>query len=109
MKKNDLLDINENIRSLEEIGGMVILPDTIEKKIENFKIAKKEKANKKAEQIKKRNAGYFKPLDVMDVIEEGYDLMDSIVPACCSQGCEVEPDGYCEHGHPSVLLYNGMI
>lgn len=43
---------------------------------------------------------------------EGYDddaLLDSIVPACCSEGCEVEPDGHCEHGHPSVLLAMGVI
>jgi len=34
---------------------------------------------------------------------------DSIVPACCSEGCEVEPDGRCEHGCPSVLLAAGLI
>ncbi len=37
------------------------------------------------------------------------DCSDSIVPACCSDGCEVEPDGTCEHGFPSVLLAEGMI
>lgn len=35
--------------------------------------------------------------------------MDSVVPACCSEGCEVEPDGTCEHGCESVLLAMGMI
>lgn len=41
---------------------------------------------------------------------ESYDdLMDSIVPACCSEGCMVEPDGRCEHGFPSVLLAMGVI
>jgi hypothetical protein len=30
-------------------------------------------------------------------------IYDSVVPACCSEGCEVEPDGECEHGNPSVL------
>jgi len=34
---------------------------------------------------------------------------DSIVPACCSEGCEVEPDGRCGHGCPSVLLAAGLI
>jgi DNA repair protein RadC len=29
---------------------------------------------------------------------------DSIVPACCKRGCQVEPDGHCEHACPSVLL-----
>jgi hypothetical protein len=26
-----------------------------------------------------------------------------------TDGCWVEPDGVCEHGHPSWLLYMGMI
>lgn len=26
-----------------------------------------------------------------------------------TDGCWVEPDGVCEHGHPSWLLYLGMI
>jgi len=34
---------------------------------------------------------------------------DSIVPACCNEGCEVEPDGRCWHGCPSVLLALGVI
>ena len=36
-------------------------------------------------------------------------VFESIIPACCSSGCEVEPDGKCEHGHPSVLLDLGII
>lgn len=31
------------------------------------------------------------------------------VPACCSDGCVVEPDGYCEHGFPSVMIEEDMI
>lgn len=34
---------------------------------------------------------------------------DSVVPACCEDSCEVEPDGRCEHGHPSVLIALGVI
>jgi hypothetical protein len=34
---------------------------------------------------------------------------ESVVPACCEEGCEVEPDGVCEHRHPSVLLALGII
>lgn len=37
------------------------------------------------------------------------DCDDSIVPACCDEGCEVEPDGRCEHDCPSVLLAFGLI
>ena len=36
-------------------------------------------------------------------------IYDSVVPACCSEGCEVEPDGECEHGNPSVLISFGVI
>lgn len=36
-------------------------------------------------------------------------VIDSIVPACCSNGCMVEPDGTCEHGHESVLLAMALI
>ena len=35
--------------------------------------------------------------------------MDCTVPACCSELCEVEPDGECEHGFPSVLIALGLI
>jgi len=34
---------------------------------------------------------------------------DSVVPACCTEGCEVEPDGTCEHGCPSPLIVMGLI
>ncbi len=36
-------------------------------------------------------------------------VLDFVVPACCSEYCEVEPDGYCEHGYPSVLVKLGLI
>lgn len=31
------------------------------------------------------------------------------VPALCQEGCDVEPDGICEHGCPSVLIRLGLI
>lgn len=34
-------------------------------------------------------------------------VMDSVVDA--TDGCRVEPDGRCEHGHVSWLLWLGMI
>lgn len=37
------------------------------------------------------------------------ECQDSVVPACCSEGCEVEPDGYCEHNCPSPLVVAGLI
>ena len=35
--------------------------------------------------------------------------LDSVMPALCDEGCEVEPDGYCPHGAPSLLLAAGLI
>ena len=36
-------------------------------------------------------------------------LMDSVQPACCDEGCNVEPDGRCEHDCPSISLALGII
>jgi hypothetical protein len=38
-----------------------------------------------------------------------YSEMDDTYPALCSDGCEVEPDGHCPHGAPSLLLALGLI
>lgn len=32
-----------------------------------------------------------------------------VVPACCEDGCHVEPDGTCPHGHPSILIDMGIV
>lgn len=45
--------------------------------------------------------------EVLAAIEAG--VMDSVALAVCPEYCEVEPDGYCEHGRPSVLIAMGMI
>ena len=50
----------------------------------------------------------------MDNQEARYEFLeniihDGIVPALCKEGCEVEPDGRCEHGCPSILIALGMI
>lgn len=34
---------------------------------------------------------------------------DSVCPAMCDEGCEVEPDGRCEHNCPSIMLAMGVI
>ncbi len=47
--------------------------------------------------------GFHHPSDFIGTLD------DSIVPACCSESCEVEPDGRCEHGCPSALLAAGII
>ena len=38
-----------------------------------------------------------------------YSELDDTYPAICSQDCQVEPDGHCEHGAPSLLLALGVI
>jgi arginase family enzyme len=43
--------------------------------------------------------------EVREAIEEA--SADSL--ALSADYCEVEPDGYCEHGYPSVLVAFGMI
>lgn len=52
------------------------------------------------------NAGFSTDLD--DDLTKSY-LMDSSVTACCDEGCEVEPDGHCSHGCPSLLLAMRLI
>ena len=38
-------------------------------------------------------------------------LHDMVLDSVCeaTDGCTVEPDGICEHGHPSWLLQLGLI
>ena len=38
-----------------------------------------------------------------------YSELDDTYPALCSEDCQVEPDGHCPHGAPSLLLAMGMI
>lgn len=39
------------------------------------------------------------------------DLESWMLDGWCeaTDGCRVEPDGVCEHGHPSWMLYMGLI
>lgn len=38
-----------------------------------------------------------------------YTELDDLYPAMCSENCQVEPDGHCPHGAPSLLLALGLI
>ena len=38
-----------------------------------------------------------------------YTELDDLYPALCSEDCQVEPDGQCPHGAPSLLLAVGLI
>ena len=85
---------------LEDRGAAVILPEAIEKQLQAAKIKVKED-----ELIMRKQA--YRALDLWDY--DPAELLDSTVPACCKYGCVVEPDGYCEHGQPSILLNHDMI
>jgi len=48
----------------------------------------------------------------------GFDTIEKVqkqalrrgsIPACCTCGSYVEPDGKCPHGHPSILLKKKLI
>lgn len=60
-----------------------------------------------------RGLMYCDPYDVIDNIEMTTieDLLyEPTVPACCKDpDCYVEPDGYCKHGNPSILLELNLI
>lgn len=46
-----------------------------------------------------------------DKVEDMYEdaICRGSCPACCSEGCIVEPDGVCPHGFNSTLLEVGLI
>jgi len=54
------------------------------------------------------NAKWPKPKISKPDLEE---LQDAVLDGVCetTDGCTVEPDGTCEHGHPSWLLHLGLI
>lgn len=50
------------------------------------------------------NEGYADEYELLEAAAS-----DSVCPSVCEEGCQVEPDGRCEHGYPSVLLAAGLI
>jgi hypothetical protein len=65
-------------------------------------------AEKKLRQVEDEDGvvHYLQPLD-LDELEEWFS--EGGCEAACPHCCWVEPDGHCEHGHPSWLLAMGMI
>ncbi len=48
------------------------------------------------------------PLDAPPSFETLFEeMLDSVATA--TDGCDVEPDGVCPHGHPSWMLRMGLI
>lgn len=49
----------------------------------------------------------FTDVDFVDQDDLGEHIVDSLVPTIVNTG-PVEPDGYCDQGFPSCLLYHGV-
>lgn len=49
--------------------------------------------------------GYTDAIELMEAVIG----RDENAPTLCEEGCEVEPDGMCCHGHKSVLILLGVI
>lgn len=58
-----------------------------------------------------KNPGKFKRLDEQPQLMAYVEplVTDGVCPALCDEGCEVEPDGHCEHDAPSLLIALGLI
>lgn len=51
------------------------------------------------------NAGYANAVEALRECIDG----TAHCPACCSEGCETEIDGECEHGFPSIGVALGVV
>ena len=52
---------------------------------------------------------YPKPTMEEPDIEELMEMEFEYGTCYATDGCTVEPDGVCEHGHPSWMMYWGVI
>lgn len=101
-KGKELTELREHV---EDLDGTVFFSGEDENTIDKYKQSLKDE-----EAIEKlKYASYYESKDIFSYMDDPSSLMDSVVDACCSQGCQVEPDGHCMHGHPSVLLDNDLI
>jgi hypothetical protein len=91
--------ISQAIRIIEEAGGFVMINEPEEEKKFEELLDRKPVNTRISVSQAMENSGMS--------IEE--TMFESVVPACCCYGCEVEPDGHCSHKNPSVLIAMGMI
>lgn len=47
--------------------------------------------------------------DLLDQLSACVMETQDSFPTSCPRGCEVEPDGICQHGHPAWLRRYGLI
>ena len=52
---------------------------------------------------------YPEPTVERPSMEELEDMVFDVIMPYATDGCTIEPDGICEHGHPSWLLKIGII
>lgn len=45
--------------------------------------------------------------ELAEILEDA--VGEGVIPALCTEGCEVEMDGSCPHGNPSILVALGMV
>ena len=109
MKARELHRLNDLRNEVEIADGTVFYPGETEEQLREFNQKNRDAWKKKEAAQKKKYASFYKFIDAANYIDNPILLTDSIVDACCSQGCVCEPDGYCEHGNPSILLANGLI
>ena len=58
--------------------------------------------------VRSQSDRWPEPVDDEPTFDELEDMVfDSV--AAATDGCPIEPDGICEHGYPSWLLYLGYI
>ena len=109
METSDIKRAIELRSSVEKLEGDVFFPGETEQEIDKYIQKENEKAALIAKRKEERDKASFEPISIEWIMDNPMEAMDSCVPACCKHGCTVEPDGYCEHGQPSVLLYHGLI
>ena len=52
---------------------------------------------------------YTTPTEPQPSMEELEDMMFDVIMPTATDGCTIEPDGICQHGHPSWFLKLGLI
>jgi len=106
---NTNTELRDAIDKIEKAGGFVILDEEDEENeepdfsedgdiIEPEDIAKPETSAISVDEAFRMH-GY----DLDNDSDIAKLFMESVVPACCKYGCEVEPDGECIHGNISVI------
>lgn len=100
------VEISKQIENLENLGFIVLPGDAIE----TTTILEEKSDTLQWSKNNPEPGTRINPASIRMEQSEMIAMMDdSVVLACCTWNCEVEPDGYCQHGNPSVLIALGLI